>query len=90
MYASGGVGGRGFVPSRPYDRMGVGFYWLDMSSDLDDFAINKLEDELGIEAFYNIALTPWLQLSVDFQWIDTGVVENDNAVVLGTRIFTIF
>jgi carbohydrate-selective porin OprB len=61
-----------------------------MSSDLDDFAINKLEDELGIEAFYNIALTPWLQLSVDFQWIDTGVVENDNAVVLGTRIFTIF
>jgi porin len=60
--------------------MGVGFYWLDMSSDLDDFAINKLEDELGIEAFYNIALTPWLQISVDFQWIDTGVVENDNAV----------
>jgi hypothetical protein len=60
--------------------MGVGFYWLDMSSDLDDFAINKLEDELGIEAFYNITLTPWLQISVDFQWIDTGVVENDNAV----------
>jgi porin len=51
--------------------MGVGFYWLDMSSDLDDFPINKLEDEFGIEAFYNIAITPWLQLSVDFQWIDT-------------------
>jgi hypothetical protein len=50
-----------------------------MSSDLDDFAINKLEDELGIEAFYNIAITPWLQLSVDFRFPRRRAL-NDNAV----------
>jgi len=90
IYASGGVGGRGFVPSRPYDRMGLGAYWLKESKDLDFLPVSALKNELGLEAFYNIALTPWLQLSVDFQWINTAVVKNENPIVLGTRLFTIF
>ena len=90
IYASGGVSGRGIIPGRPYDRMGIGAYWLKQSSDLDNQPGDLLEDELGMEAFYNIALTPWAQLSFDFQWINSGVTGVSNPVVLGARLFTQF
>jgi len=38
----------------------------------------------------DIALTPWAQLSFDFQWINSGVKSIDNAIVLGTRLLTRF
>jgi len=86
MYASGGVGGRGVIPGRPYDRFGVGAYWLKESNDLDKQPGNLLGDEVGVEAFYNFAITPWLQLSFDSQWISPGITSSRNAVVLGTRL----
>jgi porin len=86
IYLSGGVGGRGVIPGRPYDRFGVGAYWLKESSDLDKQPGNLLGDELGVEAFYNFAITPWLQFTLDAQWISPGVNSSDNAVVLGTRL----
>ena len=45
---------------------------------------------MGFEAFYNLAVTPWAQLSFDVQWIDSGVTETDDTVVLGMRLFTQF
>ncbi len=90
IYASGGISGRGIVPGRPYDRLGLGAYWLKESNDLDNQPGNLLEDEVGFEAFYNLAVTPWAQLSFDVQWIDSGVTQNDDAVILGTRLFTSF
>jgi hypothetical protein len=63
----------GIIPGRPYDRLGIGVYWLKESNDLDDQPGNLLQDEVGFEAFYNLALTPWAQLSFDVQWIDPGV-----------------
>jgi hypothetical protein len=35
-------------------------------------------------------VTPWAQLSFDVQWIDPGLTEIDDTVVLGTRLFTSF
>ena len=70
--------------------MGIGVYWLSESNDLDNQPGDLLEDELGFEAFYNIALTPWAQLSFDFQWINSGVTGVPNPVVLGARLFTQF
>ena len=92
IYASGGIGGRGVIPGRPYDRMGFGVYSLIASSELNDLIIigDRLRDEVGIEAYYNFAITPWLQISADLQWIASGVEANDDALVLGTRIFTQF
>ena len=43
-----------------------------------------------MEAFYNIALTPWAQLTFDFQWINSGIASVDNTVILGTRLFMRF
>ncbi len=92
LFASGGLSGRGLIAGRPYDRMGVGAYALMASNDLQDqpFIGQAVEDEVGVEAFYNFAMTPWAQISFDAQWIDPGIAANDPAVVLGTRLFLQF
>jgi hypothetical protein len=56
------------------------------SSDLDKQPGNLLGDEVGAEAFYNVAITPYVQLSFDAQWISPGINSSDDAVVLGTRL----
>lgn len=87
IYLSGGVGGRGVIPGRPYDRFGVGVYWLKESNDLKDQPGIPLRDEDGIEGFYNFAVTPRMQLSFDAQWIvNPPKQSSDAAVVLGTRL----
>ena len=88
LYLSGGLGGRGVIPGRPYDRFGVGSYWLKQS---DDFKNQPgiplvLGDEVGVEAFYNFAITPWMQLTADVQWISQGIKSSQDAWVLGTRL----
>ena len=92
MTLSGGLGARGIIPGRPHDRMGIGTYALFASSDLEDEVIigNHLDDEVGFEAFYNFAITPSVQISADIQWIASGIESSDNAVVIGTRLFTRF
>ncbi len=86
IYLSGGVGGRGFFESRPYDRFGVGVYWLKESDDFDALPGNLVQDEVGVEAFYNFAITPWATLSGHIQWIDNTVTRTDDTVVLSTRL----
>jgi porin len=89
VYLSGGLGGRGVIPGRPYDRFGVGSYWLKESSDFKDQPVvaTTLQNEVGLEAFYNFAITPYVQLSLDAQWIAmSGKQSSDNTVILGTRL----
>jgi porin len=92
VYVSGGIGARGVIPCRPYDRMGIGTYALLVSDDFDQLTLlgSLLEDEVGFEAYYNLALTPAVQLSFDLQWIDPGLSTTDDTVVLGTRLFLRF
>ena len=87
MYVSGGIGGRGVIPGRPNDRYGVGVYSLFASDDLkDQLIIGKLGSEWGMEAYYNIAVTPWLQITPDIQYIKSGLPSVNDSVVLGTRV----
>ncbi len=85
-FVSGGITGRGVIPSRPLDRYGVGFYALFQSEELQPTFIDLIEDEWGMEVFYNIALTPWLQFSPSVQYIDSGQVGVDHSVVVTTRL----
>ena len=87
-----GFSGRGMIPGRPYDRAGIGAYAMLESEDLQDQAKigEVLGTEIGAEAFYNFAITPWLQLSADIQWVKPGIRSRDNTVVIGTRLFTQF
>jgi porin len=65
-----GVGGKGVIPSRSNDRYGFGFYYIDVNNpELQGLfrGIKLLRDEYGFEAFYNVAITPWLLLTPDIQ-----------------------
>jgi len=88
MFVSGGIGGRGVVPSRPNDRYGLGFYAMIESDDLKAQPIlgGLLDTEWGMEIFYNIAITPWLQFTPDIQYIQSGLPGVDDAVVVATRV----
>ena len=90
LYLMGGVGGRGVIPMRPYDRVGVGAYWLKRSDDIDQALRDLIEDEVGLEVFYNVAIVPSVQLTFDLQWINSGIRTTDDAVVFGMRLMTPF
>jgi porin len=71
-FFSAGVGGKGIIPDRADDQFGLGYYYLDvanptLSVGTGSFAF--LRDEWGFEAYYNLALTPWLIFTPDIQVI---------------------
>jgi porin len=71
-FYSAGVGGKGVIPYRENDRFGIGYYYIDITSPtFQGFLRTRslLQDEWGFEAFYNVAITPWLLLTPDVQVI---------------------
>jgi len=100
FFFSFGVGGKGIIPGRPLDRFGVGYYYIDVSSPKFTGLLGStgepLRDEYGFEIFYNVAITPWLQVTPDIQVVkpaqkQTNSGENVNtAVVLGLRLQVVF
>ncbi len=99
FFYSFGVGGKGIIPGRPLDCFGVGFYYIDVSNPkfTGPLATREfLRDESGFEAFYNIAITPWLQLTPDIQVIRPAqkeTISRENvhtATVLGLRLQMLF
>jgi len=102
-FYSAGVGGKGFFSSRPHDQFGIGYYYLDVQSPTLQGPLQTrsfLRDEWGFEAFYNVALTPWMLLTPDIQVIGPSQKRRaldlvrresvDTAVALGFRIQVIF
>jgi hypothetical protein len=85
LTASVGVGGRGVLPGRDHDLVGLGYFWTETESGnvLTDASIE--DSTQGLEAFYNLAITPAAMLSFDIQWLDADVPDADNAVVVGAR-----
>jgi porin len=67
-----GLGGVGAGSWRPNDNWGIGAYALGASNE---DVLNRLgiHDEVGFEAFYNAALTPWLHVTADVQYIDSAL-----------------
>jgi len=69
-FYSFGIGGKGVIPTRERDRYGFGFYYIDVNHPELQGTLpgtKLLRDEYGFEAFYNFAITPWLQLTPDIQ-----------------------
>jgi len=70
FFYSLGIGGKGVIPTRERDHFGLGFYYIDVSNpELQGLfqSAELLRDEYGFEAYYNVAITPWLQLTPDIQ-----------------------
>jgi porin len=104
-----GLGGKGVVPGRNLDEFGIGYYYIDVSNPeftglLEDRELFR--DEYGVEAYYNIALTPWMKLTPDIQIIRPAQKDRlqidsehvllskkkdvDTATVIGLRLQVIF
>jgi porin len=85
--AGGGVSGASPIPGRARDTFGVGFYHLGISDALKRSArpLTPLRNEQGVEVYYNARLTPWCQLTPDFQVVRPFQKDADTAVVVGLR-----
>jgi len=106
FFVSIGIGGKGIIPGRPLDRFGLGYYYMDVKSPKFTGLLSTrelLRDEYGFEAYYNVAITPWLQLTPDIQvvrpaqkeFLDTsGIIPARNyvgtATVFGLRLQMVF
>jgi porin len=83
FFASFGVGGKGMFESRPNDKFGFGYYFLNISNPTIQGPLQTtrlLRDEYGFEAFYNVAITPWLLLTPDLQVIRGAQKDKVNVV----------
>jgi porin len=93
------------LAGREHDRFGVGYYYAIIENPTLRGPIVRrslLEDEWGVELFYNIAVTPWMLLTPDLQIIgpaQKNYVASDRfqrtksvdvATVLGFRLQLIF
>jgi porin len=80
-----GISGQGMWRSRPFDGFGVGVYLYNWSSGLQTTLQTPLQAEVGLEMFYNLALTPWLTLSPNLQVIQPATAGSPLLTVLGLR-----
>jgi len=82
-----GLGGTSPLPTRAADRWGIAVF----RNSLSDYLVRglapllRLRDEQGLEAFYNVAVTPWLHVSADIQWVRPFLVDAPNAVFTSLR-----
>ena len=85
----GTVEALGPLASRPMDRMGfAGWYtsWNDSYKDeLRAIGLSP-RDVFGFELYYNLAINPWLHLSVDLQLAQNLSKTFDLAVIPGARL----
>lgn len=87
LFAHGGIGGNSPIPRRESDDFGIGYYYAGVSNDLKKTLrlFVPIDDEQGVEIFYNLALTGWLHLTADVQIIDPFLARRDTATVFGMR-----
>jgi porin len=82
-----GVAGHGMVPRRPNDSFGIGGFAFDVSDalqdGLDEFV--DFDNELGIEAWYSLAVTSWFSLAADVQYVNPALGNNDPALIMALR-----
>jgi len=84
-----GIGGKALFFGRPQDSFGVGAYYYDLSETLQDSldpSFTNFHDESAIEAFYSWAVTPWLQIGADIQYINPARGDYKNALVPSLRL----
>jgi porin len=78
-----GVGGNSPICGREADRFGIGWYYGAASPELGPFFTP--DNGTGVEMFYNIAVTPWFELTPDLQILDGGLRTSGTAVICALR-----
>lgn len=90
-----GLGGNGLLGSRPADEFGIAYAYSDLSDDLKDNLDllplgGRLQPEHQVELFYDVHLTPWLQLTGDLQVIRPVRPVAETAIVPAVRLKLVF
>ena len=78
-----GIGGNSPLPNRPDDGLGLAYFSYALSNELNQAAEPlgiELGKENGVEAFYNVAITPWFRVTADIQDVSPFVRANARAV----------
>src|SRR5262245_4613602 len=108
-FYSAGIGGKGVVPTRPNDTFGFGWARTQLSDDFVPFLRDRLNlglnHEDAYEAYYNVAVAPWLGVTVNLQVVDQALEKTrsgsgplsgsalkgvDTAVIGGLRMYVRF
>lgn len=84
--ASVGVGGRGLIPKRDNDTCGIGYFASGIQETRLAGFMGAGDLSQGIEAYYNIAITPAAHLTFDLQWVEPAAPGVEPAVLLGARL----
>ena len=88
-FLSAGIGGYSPIRCRQGDQFGIGWYYIGASDQFGPRprAIFGPQDGMGLEVFYNIQITPWMNLTPDFQIIrpDAGAIA-ETSYIGGIRL----
>jgi porin len=87
---SGGLGGRGIIPGRDDDTLGLGYYYTRVVEENLSGVLGIRDHTQGFEFFYNVAVTPAAQLTFDAQIVESAASTFDTAVILGVRVYLRF
>lgn len=82
-----GIGGASLIPRRQHDTFGFGYFYLGVNDSLKQLAavVEPIQDERGVEGFYNIAATPWCHITADLQAVTPGRQRADDLLLFSLR-----
>ena len=84
----GSIEAWGLLPNREKDRMGIGGFCDQLSTDFKNLASvfgKDLRNTWGAEVYYNAEITPWFHLTADLQVIQNQNTDDDPGIILGLR-----
>ena len=88
-FLSAGLGGFSPLGHKRGDTFGVGWFLVGASDQFGPVptALFGPQNGIGVEWYYNVQATPWLNITPDLQWIRPGLnaISTDNAFVYGIR-----
>jgi len=88
-FLSTGIGGSSPLRRGGGDTFGLGWFFVGASDQFGPgpTALFGPRDGMGVEWFYNVQATPWLNVTPDLQWIRPGLgaIATDSAFVYGIR-----
>lgn len=83
---SAGVNAKGLIPGRDNDSMGLGFSYNKLQSARFLNALGIDDKSTAAEIFYNIELTPALDLNLNLQVTDSALPNIDTTTILGASL----
>src|SRR5262249_18538373 len=82
-----GIGGSSPIQGRKLDSFGLGYFYTALNSSFKNLApgVFPVRDEHGLEAFYNIGVTPWCHITPDLQLVLPAQERAQYLMFLGLR-----